>query len=449
MQTKKPVIIIGAGLGGIFMALCLAKRGYKVSIYERFSQERLTEEASNRSFNLTFYARGIQALKKAGLWNLIQPQLWSLKGSAAYFPYGTVYTEFDTTENPQYVIERPAFLQLLLQEAIKQPNISFHFDTQLISVDRNARTITTKKAKTDQLQTVACDIVIGADGINSVVRPFIQNGRNTSHKQEFLPWTYKQVKIPAHLAAELGWKERTENFVHAEDALLLSFPNVDGSFTAMFLLPENATYRFAALTNEKLLKQFLQKTFPNLAPAHDVFIQSFLSNPEGRLSTITTQPWYYKDFLVLIGDSAHGLLPFYGQGTAAAFEDCLTIVSLLDAKEGVWRDIFPLYQAKRKPNTDLLAYFSKESFDRLMRYKQADIQAIKSKFDAILNSMFPKLWLPPIYNMIADDASDFQEILAKHAKRQKLARWLGITAGAYGIYAALLLKEKLSSITKK
>lgn len=444
LQKNKNITIIGAGLAGCFLAILLAKRGYTVDIYERFSQKELTETASNRSFNLTFYYRGTQILKRVGLWNKVKPLFRILEGSNVHTNYHNgIFMPFDTVRKPQYTLERTALIRTILHEAMQYKDIHFHFDTNIISIDRRNKTITiqTKRMKTPRV--ISCSIVIGADGVHSTVRPALQQGQEASHTQEYLPWTYKQVAITKAIADELQWRESSQHFVHGKQTFLVAFPNANSSFTAMVLLPKTGTYTFAKLKTRASIEQFLTDRFPKLKAAHQLFIKALLTNPEGHLVTIKTSPWYYKDFLVLIGDAAHGVLPFYGQGVTAAFEDCVELDKLIARYGNNWQKVFSLYQEKRKKNTDALAYFSKESFQRLNRYKQADYAAVENRLDHIMHTLMPKFWLPPISRLIAHDPSQYADILTKHQHRQKVAKVLGISAAATTIYGALLVKEKL------
>lgn len=443
-MVQKKAVIIGAGLAGCFMAVCLSKRGYKVDIYEKLSKEELTQAATNRSFNLTFYYRGTEAFKKAGLWEAVGPVLRILEGSYAHSAaHGTAYSKFDTVNKPQFVVERPKLLQVMIDAAAAMPGVTFHFTTSLLTIDKKEKTITVQDEHSKKVQIHKTDVVFGADGVNSLVRSFIQQGQTTNHSQEFLHWTYKQVRIPVEIAEQFGWQAKSEHFLHGKDAVMVSFPNADGSFTAMVLLPEKATYTFANLTTEKAIIAFLSDLFPQQKVASELFIHSFLKNPEGRLRTIRTSPWSEGDFLVLIGDSAHGLLPFYGQGMSAAFEDCLTIMKLMDEYKEDFGKVFPLYQETRKRDTDVLAMLSLESFERMYKYRQPDINAVHNRLDLILHSIVPKLWEPPIYKMIADDPDKFHVILARHNKRRKVGEFIGLGLAASAIYGALVLREKL------
>lgn len=442
---QKKAVIIGAGLAGCFMAVCLSKRGYKVDVYEKLSKEELTQAATNRSFNLTFYYRGTEAFKKVGLWKTIGPVLRVLEGSYAHSAaHGTAYSKFDTVHKPQFVVERPKLLEVMIDAAAAMPGVTFHFTTSLLTIDKKEKTITVQDEKSKNVQTNRCDVVFGADGVNSLVRSFIQQGQTTNHSQEFLDWTYKQVRIPVKIAEQFGWQAKSEHFLHGKDAVMVSFPNADGSFTAMVLLPEKAKYTFANLTTEETINAFLLDRFPDQKVAAELFIYSFLHNPEGRLRTIKTSPWSEDDFLVLIGDSAHGLLPFYGQGMSAAFEDCLTIIKLMDEYNEDFGKIFPLYQATRKRDTDVLAMLSFESFERMYKYRQPDINAVHNRLDLILHSLAPKLWEPPIYKMIADDPDNFHVILARHNRRRKVGKFIGLGLAAYSIYGTLLLLHKFN-----
>lgn len=444
MNTEKmpqKIAIIGAGLAGCYLAILLAKRGYDVDIYERLAENSITEHHSKRTFNLTFYHRGVLSLKKIGIWDEAKKILVPLEGSVYHPDYAEpIYTPFDYDGKPQYTVQRPDLLALFIKHATAFPNIRFHFNTQLISVNRWEKTITINSSH-DPLHY---DLLFGADGVNSTVRNFVQQGQSTTHRQENLDWNYKEVTISRVVGEKMGWRKKASHIIAREHVLLVAFPNFDNSFTMMVILPEKKPHSFSALTNEKDILNFLKKNFPKMEPAYPDIVKSILENPIGHFSTIYTSPWYYENFIALVGDAAHAAFPFYGQGMSAAFEDCLEIERLHEQHGANWEKIFAEYQETRKKSTDVLADISKDNFNKFLRHTFADYEMILDRADSILHKLFPKIWPPPLYEMVYNETIPFADIYAKHINRRRIARYLGITLAGRLLYYLLLLKEKIN-----
>lgn len=430
MKTNKKgqITIIGAGLAGCFMAILLAKRGYKVEIYERFSQNEIASTASKKSFNLTFYGFAVEALQTADLWDAVKPFFLKLKGSSTQITKTSepVFVRFDYDNMTYYTIQRSRLLEILIKKALQSPLITFHFNTALLSINRQKKTMLMQDTKSQKTRLISCDIVIGADGVNSEIRSLIQYGQETKHRQEYEKWTYKQIVLNKQVTEACHLRPNTQHTWTRKNASVIAFPNGDASFTAMLLLPQSPSKGFASLSTPKRIEAFVTKQFPNLLPALPLITQSLLTNPEGRLVTIHTSPWYYKDFMVLIGDAAHGCLPFYGIGTSVAFGDCLELVSLMDKFGNNWGEIFPRYQTARKRHTDAIARLAKESFVGFRRYKKADTTAISDRLETILHTMLPKIFHPPLFYLVANNPNNAADYVKHYDKQKALTKFIGI-----------------------
>ena len=425
---QKKITIIGAGLAGCFLAILFSKRGYKVEIYERFSKNEIANTASKRSFNLTFYGYAVKALQMAGLWNEVEKDFLKLKGSVTQVTQNSkpVFVRFDYDNMTYYTIQRARLLEILINYAAKDPSIKFHFNSQLFSINRQKKIMFVQNTRSKKMQEIACDIIIGTDGVNSQVRPFIQQGQESQHKQEYEKWSYKQIVIDKKTSQKCGLLKDTQHAWTRKNASIIAFPNGDDSFTAMLLLPKNKTHGFASLASNEQIEQFVKGQVPHLLPALPLFQKELLTNPEGNLVTVSTNPWYYKDFMVLVGDSAHGCLPFYGIGTSVAFGDCMELVSLVDKYGTDWRKIFPLYQEERKRHTDVIAQLAKESFVGFRRYKKADYTAISDRIQVLLYSVFPQFFQPPIFYLVANNPNKAADYFSKLQRQQKFAKLMGI-----------------------
>jgi kynurenine 3-monooxygenase len=450
MNTTKQssITIIGAGLAGTFFAILLAKRGMKVEVYERFSREEIDDNASKRSYTLTMYGYGIQAIHDAGLWEVVKPLFTVLAGSMTQVNSHTkpIIVRLGT-KLPFYCVSRAKLLGALVKHAEQQPLITFHFNTTFIAADRREKTITVQQ-KDNTYKTISCDVIFGADGVNSQIRHFLQQGQHTTHIQEIEDWNYKQILISKEIAEKMHLANDLSNAWTRKNAIFVAYPNGDGSFSGMLLLPKKEHLGFAELTSTSAIKDFFTKQYPEFLVGLPEITKIILENPVGWLGTIYTTPWYYQDFMALLGDAAHGFLPFYGQGVSASFGDCLTLAELVDTYGDDWATIFPIFEEKRKRNTDTLANLSKESFVQYRRHKKADYAAIYNKIDSVLYGAFPKFFHPPAFTRIAKDQAHAADYFAKHQEQRKRSKMLGIPLIVLTLTGLVALYEEGSNFFK-
>src|SRR5882724_2558581 len=446
-SDKKPTItIIGAGIAGCFFAILLSKRGYNVEIYERFSEDEVCNNASKKSYNVVFYGYGISILKKVGLWEIIEPILVKIVGSVTQVSQNPPSSRFNQTDIPYFAMQRSQLLQIFINEAKKSQRVTFHFDTTLIAVSRKKRKMFIQNTKSNKYRTVTCNVIIGADGVHSQVRTFLQQGQETSHRQEYLPWEYKQIYLKKEFVEKLNLQTNLTYAWTRKSCVLFSYMNKDQSLSALLVLPKETKKSFASLTSEAKIETFFKENFSDFLPILPQITKAMLHNPTSQFVTIYTEPWYYKDLMVLIGDAAHCFLPFSGQGMSAAFADCMELVELMDKYGSDWATIFPLYQANRKKHTDALANLSKKSFVQYLRYKKADYSAIYNKFDVLLYNFFPTIFNPPPYIPIATDPTHAADHQDKHEQQRKTAKFLGIPLLVHLATGIIAIQEKFSQL---
>jgi kynurenine 3-monooxygenase len=448
-KENQTIVIVGGGLAGCFLAILLGKRGYKVKLYERLSKNDISDTNASRSYNITFRTYGIEMLKKAGVWDTLQPHLLPLKGA---------YTQLSKNSKPilsliedntlEYLsVSRNDLLQVLFTKISSDRSISVNFDTALLSVDRYKKTIIVENIKSGKISQVPCDVVIGADGANSLVRQFIQQGQHTHHSQEYSPGGYKQFALSNEEVKKLNLRCDIAYTWSAEKKFILAFPNLDGSLSALLIYPENK-FAFKSLATEESITKLITNEFPFLLPIQDSITKQLLENPVGSFVTIHTEPWYYKDFMTLVGDAAHGFYPFFGQGTTAAFGDCMALIELIDLYGDDWNKIFPLYQKKRKIHMDTLGELSKEGLLRYMRNKRADFESIYNKLEDIGHALLPEHIQPPVFQQVTDNPGKTADYVEKHTKQRKLARKLGISFGVIALTAMVAVFEKFERGSK-
>lgn len=448
MQNKKDTVtIVGAGLAGCFLALLLAKRGFQVEIFEQASASDLLRNTSKRSFNLTFYGYGIHALKKAGIWSKIKPLCIQLYGSETTVSYRTkpIIVNFPKTI-PYFTISRQEMLRALISEVKTHTTVRFHFSKSVIAIDRYARTLQVKNTRSGKIDNRHCQVVFGADGVNSQIRSAIQQGQEAFHQQEYLDWEYKQFAISAKTAEKIGMTSKRMYSWTQKNLIITAFPYKDGSYNAMLILPRGI---FDKPLTKNELQTLILSTIPVLKPAMNDLSAAIVKNQIGTFVTILTQPWFYKDFLVLIGDAAHGFLPFYGQGMSTAFADCLVLDTLISKYGTKWDIIFPSYQKLRKKHTDILADLSQESFKRYTRNSRADYSLIYERVENLLSLILPKLWRPPVFDQISHDLEHAADYFALSVKQRKHSRFIGLPLFVSAITGLVAAQEIAFMMYKK
>lgn len=427
MKNKSKITIIGSGLAGGFLATLLVNRGYKVELYEKLSREEICDTNTKRSYNITFLGYGIDLLKKANLWDALKPYLFPLKGVSTQLSKHSkaIFTPTYDKENQYFAISRVSLLTVMLGQLEKNPLVNIHYETSLLSVDRHEKTILVQNNKTKKIQSVSCDVLIGADGANSSVRMFLQQGQDTKHTQEYSTGGYKQFTLSKAQIEELQLKTEVAYTWSAEGKFILAFPNFDGSLACLLIYPKEKK-SLTTLTSVDSIKQLLQNDFPFLLPFYTNLAEQLMGNPIGGFVTIHTDPWYYKDFITLVGDAAHGFYPFFGQGTSAAFGDCMQLATLVDKHGTDWEKIFPLYQEARKRHMDALGELSKASLVRYARSKRADYNAIYDKLEFLGNSLFPKYIHPPTLIPVMNDPEHTDDFVENSRKQKILAKRIGL-----------------------
>ncbi|MBS0539027.1 MAG: FAD-dependent monooxygenase [Proteobacteria bacterium] len=356
----KTVSIIGAGLVGSLLAIYLARRGYEVDVFESRSDCRVAGSDHGRSINLAMSCRGITGLSEAGILPIVEKLMVPMRARAIHGEKGGVTYQAFGRDHDEYInaIQRTDLNKVLLDEADKFPSIAWHFDTQLLQLDVSKKAAHFKRPDGSQF-THAYQRVIGADGANSAVRASLQQQGLVSTSRDFISHGYKEIAISnassKHLAGE---------HLHLwprESLLLLGNPNLDGSVTGSLFLPLKGENSLAFLDNEPRIKAFFEKTFPDIAPMMPDVAGDFLNHPTGYMSTVKCSPWHHDDQCLLIGDAAHGLIPFFGQGMNSGFEDCRILNDLLDLHHDDWSLVMPAFYLARKPNTDAVSEMSTDN----------------------------------------------------------------------------------------
>lgn len=398
-MKKKPhtISIVGAGLVGSLLSIYLARRGYQVSVYERRFDMRKNFLGGGRSINLALSNRGIRALEEVGLAAEMQKHSVPMKGrlmhdvngKLTFQPYG---------KSGQYInsISRSGLNMFLMNEAERQ-GVSFFFEYRCIDVNLEKTELTFQNQH--DIRHHQSDLIIGADGAYSAIRAALQISDRFEYSQHFIEHGYKELRIPPGSQGEFMMEREALHIWPRESFMLIALPNPDATFTVTLFYPFEGPQSFQQLQTENDVQAFFEKTFPDAVPLMPSLLEDFRDNPTSSLVTIRCSPWV-KNSTLLIGDAAHGIVPFYGQGMNAGFEDCSVLNQLLDKYADDWSKAAPEYQRLRKGDADAIAELALDNFVE-MRDLVADPDfLLRKKIEARLHEQFPKQWIP-LYSMVA------------------------------------------------
>jgi len=394
-RLVKSACVVGAGLGGSMMALYLARRGYKVTVIDRRRDPRL-EEISETSMNLGLSRRGIESLRRVGLaeeaLQLVIPMsgrvIHDLQGRLTHQSYGNGGSEVINA------IRRGDINALLVRAAAALPQVTFAFQTRVLSLDPKGPSLELRDEVRGEERREEFDFIVGADGLFSTVRQSIHRGERADYAQEFLDWGWKELTVPAGPDGASRMEREAFHLWPRGGSLLFAHPNKDGSFTCSLVLPFQGPRSFAALSRPGAVSELFSALFPDLLPVIPDLEEQFARRSIINLATTRTSPWNYRDKVVLLGDAAHAVVPFYAQGMNAAFEDCAVLDDCLGRHPEDLEGAFAEYQAIRKPNTDALAEMSKQNFLELRDSVRSPLQRARKALDLFLHRLLGEAWMP-------------------------------------------------------
>ena len=394
MDKQQNILIIGAGLCGSLLALRLGQRGFNVSVYEMRPDLRTVDISAGRSINLAFSNRGNKAIKLVGLEDKVKALCIPMNGRMIHDEHGNTFQSNYSGREHEYInsISRGELNALLLDEAEKHKNVNIHFNKKCKSVDFENTTALFKDYNTKDEFIEDADIIIATDGAGSAMRKSYYLGKKFlfSFSQDYLTHGYKELSI---LPKENGDYKAYKNALHIwprGNFMLIALPNLDGSFTVtLFLSYNEGEYNFNNLKTEEKVLEFFQKEFPDALVLMPQLLDDFFLNPTAPLGTVKCSPWHYKGNTLLMGDAAHAIVPFYGQGMNASFEDVVEFDKVLDQNLGDWQAIFKTYENTRKKDTDAIADLAIDNFHEMKGHVNHAIFQEKRKLEMALEKEFP------------------------------------------------------------
>jgi kynurenine 3-monooxygenase len=402
MSTKKSIAIAGAGLVGSLLAIYLKKRGYAVTVFERRADMRKKGAEAGRSINLALSNRGIRALEEVGLADELKKVAIPMHGRMMHDKQGKL-SSFAYGKEGQFInsVSRSGLNVVLMNEAEKM-GVQFRFEQRITKVDLEKTSLTTSPQSTVDSRPLTVDeefdVIIGADGAFSAVRGSFQFTDRFDYEQDYIDHGYKELHIPPGANGEC---QVEKNYLHIwprESFMMIALPNPDGSFTCTLFFPFEGNPSFDSLKTKHDVEKFFEETFPDAQKLMPELLHDFEVNPTASLVTIKCYPWV-RNRTLLIGDAAHGIVPFYGQGMNAGFEDCRILNDLLNLHNDDWDIVLAEFQKLRKPDADAIARLALDNFIE-MRDLVADSDfLLRKKIEGKLYELFPDQWIP-LYPMV-------------------------------------------------
>ncbi len=409
-QTPKNIAVIGSGLVGSLLAIYLKKLGHSVTVFDRRPDIR-TVEFSGRSINLAMSNRGWKALRKVGLEKEVKKIAIPLDKRALHIVDKPVYFQKYGKEGEAIWSISRGVLNRKMIDLAEQSGVEFRFNEKVWDVSLPEAKIFTGNTEKGEWKEYRYDIVFGCDGAFSRVRHKMQRRSRFDYSQDFIDVGYKELTIPANKDGSHKFDKNSFHIWPRGKFMLIAMPNIDGSFTCTLFLPFEGDVAFEKITTEKEAKAFFKLYFPNVRKEIENLTKDFFKNPTSAMVTMKCYPWTYWDKVALVGDSAHAVVPFYGQGMNAGFEDIDVLHEIIMELGDDWEQIFEIYQKSRKPNADAIAELSYRNFKEMSSKTADPAFLLQKKIEKWFAKKHPDQWIP-VYSRVTFSEKPYAEALA-------------------------------------
>lgn len=411
IQTQKKIAIIGSGLVGSLLAIYLKKYGHDITVFDRRPDIR-NVEFSGRSINLAMSNRGWNALHEVGIEDEIKKIAIPLDKRAMHVVgQPEYYQKYGKEGEAIWSISRGVLNRKMIDLA-EEAGVVFKFEEKVWDVDLPEGKLFTGETEKGEWEEYQYDLIFGCDGAFSRVRHKMQRKSRFDYSQDFIDVGYKELTIAPN---EDGTHKLDRHSFHIWPRgkfMLIAMPNLDGSFTCTLFMPFEGEVSFENIKTKEEAKAFFMTYFPNVMQDLDNLMQEFFKNPTSAMVTMKCFPWTYWDKVALIGDSAHAIVPFYGQGMNAGFEDIFVLNALIKEHNDDWHSIFEAYEKVRKPNADAIAELSYRNFVE-MSSKTADPKfLLQKKIEKHFAAQYPDKWIP-VYSRVTFSDRPYAEALAE------------------------------------
>lgn len=412
-MNQKPdhIAIAGAGLVGSLLAVIMAKRGHRVSVFERRNDPREAGFIGGRSINLALSDRGWKALELAGIADEVRAMaipmhgrmMHAIDGELTYQPYGKEGQAI-------YSVPRGGLNKLLIQLADRNDNVDMHFAHAVKDIDLDTATLHLTNGSGDHIE-VNADRVFGTDGAFSAVRSRMMRTDRFNYEQRYLSHGYKELSIEPNPDGSHRLETNALHIWPRGEFMLIALPNPDGSFTCTLFFPYEGEVSFSALKSDADVSRFMETYFADVVPLIPDYLDQWHQNPTSSLVMVTCSPWNYADKVCLLGDASHAIVPFYGQGMNSGFEDCTVLCGILDELHNDWATALPHFAKVRKPQADAILELALRNYIE-MRDKTADPAfLLQKKIEARFSKRHPDKWIP-LYSQVTFSHIPYDKALA-------------------------------------
>ena len=429
-------------MAGALLAVVLAKRGFSVRLFERRQDPRRSESERGRSINLALAARGMRALERAGLLESVRPLLIPMRGRMVHERSGgtTLHHYGQRDDEVVYSVGRAALNRVLLEAATQLPAVTVRFGQSCLGADPSRNVLRFRGGVEQAEYEIPLTPTIATDGAGSAVRSSLAFGGQIQVREEFLDHDYKELTIPA----VNGGPALDPHALHIWPRggfMLIALPNTDDSFTATLFLARKGETSFASLAAAAGAKEFFQREFPDAVPLIPDLLAEFHSHPQGQLGTVRTTPYHFGAQVLLLGDAAHAIVPFHGQGMNAAFEDCSVLDQLLDTRQD-WQSLFAAFSHDRLPDAEAIAQMALENYTE-MRHTVLDSKYVRQRQLSLeLELRFPQRFIPRYAMVMFHPEIPYSEALRRGSIQARILDELDAIAHATG-QVDLALAERL------
>ncbi len=414
------IAVIGGGLVGSLWAVYLSNRGFQVDVFDRRPDIRKLRIVQGKSINLALSDRGWRGLDGAGVSDEIRKVALPMYGRLMHGKDGTeTFQPYGKEGQAIYSVSRGLLNQSLLKMADREDHVSLYFSERCLDMDPDSGEISFQHEETGKTTIRKYDRIFGTDGAFSAVRGRLQKTDRFDYSQQYLTHGYKELEIPANPDGSHRLRNDVLHIWPREEFMMIALPNPDGSFTCTLFLAFEGEISFAGLTDEVSVMRFFNEHFPDAVPLMPELCADFFAHPTSSLVMVKCHPWHYRDKVCLLGDAAHAIVPFYGQGMNCGFEDCRILDELLESHGESWDKVFAEFTRLRKPAGDAVLELALRNYIE-MRDKTADpMFLLQKKIEARFSERHPDKWIP-LYSQVTFTHIPYHEALMNGDRQQEI-----------------------------